>query len=219
MDIKIPCWKNNLSSKKNKLFDWIDDHIIWYIYTKPREYYLNLRGWIYYNFNKYHWELIKTAITSYPYDGTYLLVLEEKQIDKVLYYFEHHQSMIDEQYNEILRTLKLAKYCLHILNNEWDLYEYSGETKMIPQKKSEDGKTYINCEEKDAEVYHMDISNHVYHYKGPRVNKHNAYRFIDRNIMECESFKNGTMDHELYVAKCRHLYYLVRERCTDIWWD
>ena len=38
--------------KKRKWADWIDDNIVWYVYTKPREYYLTVRHWFRCNFNK-----------------------------------------------------------------------------------------------------------------------------------------------------------------------
>ena len=204
--------------KKHKWADWIDDNIVWYVYTKPREYYLTVRHWFRCNFNKYHWALVKQAWCSYPWDGNFLLELEERQIDKQLYHFEHHQTMVDEQYNEIMRSLRWAKHCIHVLNNECDYFHYDGAFKSIPQKRDENGE-FQDCTEDEAQVYRMDFSNHFYRYDGPRVNKRNAHRFVNKHILESEHFKSGNMDHDYYMSKCRHLYYMIRERYTDLWWD
>ena len=209
--------------KKHKVLDWIDDNILWYVWSKPRSAYLSVKHWFYCNWNKYHWRLVKTAFLTHPWDGGFILCLEECQIDKQLHWFKHHQLMVDEQYNEIMRSLRWAKHCIHMLNNETDLYHYDGDMKFVPQvwTTDEEGKkTLVDTEkEDDAELYRMDNSNSHYVYDGPRVNKRNAHRFLNKQTIEMDYFKNGNMDHELYLAKCRHLYYLVRERCTDLWWD
>ena len=209
--------------KKHKALDWIDDNILWYIWTNPQSAYRSIKHWFYCNWNKYHWRLVKTAFLTHPWDGSFILNLEECQIDKQLYWFEHHQAMVDEQYNEIMRSLRWAKHCIHTLNNECDLFHYNGDMKFVPQEwtTDEEGKkTLVDTErEDDAELYRIDNSDSHYVYDGPRVNKRNAYRFLTKQTIVMDYFKNGNMDHELYLAKCRHLYYLVRERCTDLWWD
>ena len=209
--------------KKHKVLDWIDDNILWYVWSKPRSAYLSIKHWFYCNWNKYHWRLVKTAFLTHPWDGAFILYLEECQIDKQIHWFKHHQLMVDEQYNEIMRSLRWAKHCIHVLNNETDLYHYDGDMKFVPQvwTTDEEGKkTLVDTEkEDDAELYRMDNSNSRYVYDGPRVNKRNAHRFLSKQTIAMDFFKNGNMDHELYLAKCRHLYYFVRERCTDLWWD
>jgi hypothetical protein len=126
--------------------------------------------------------------------------------------------MVDEEYNEIISSLRLAKYCIHILNNESDLLHFEGETKTIPVKfvTDETGKRVtVEVENEDeADVYRLDNSDSRYVYDGPRVNKRNAHRFIEKDFSE-----NENMVHVLYMAKCRHLYYLIREKYTDLWWD
>ena len=206
--------------KKHKALDWIDDNILWYVWTKPREYYLTVRHWFYCNFNKYHWRLLVTAFKTYPWDGTFILELEERQIDKQLHWFEHHQTMVDEQYNEIMRSLKWAKYCIHTLNNEYDLFHFEGDIKSIPQSKDPStGEMYDDPSNEDAELHRMDFTDHHYFYDGPRINRRNAHRFLNKGMLESNMFKEGHFDHELYMAKARHLYYLIRERYTDLWWD
>ena len=222
LDNKFDYWWYDVC-KKHKWCDWIDDHIMWYVYTKPREYYRTVRHWFYCNFNKYHWALLKQAWCSHPWDGGFILQLEERQIDKQIHWFEHHQTMVDEQYNEIMRSLRWAKHCIHVMNNECDYFHYDGESKMIPQKyvTNEEGKRVLvdTDNEDDAELYRYDNSGSQYVYDGPRLNKRNARRFMNKQTVENDYFKEGNMDHDYYIAKCRHIYYLVRERYTDYWWD
>lgn len=201
-------------AKNHKWFKWIDDNIVWYVWDKPRDWYRTVRHWFVCNFNRYHWRLLKAAWTSYPWDGGFILYLEECQIDKQLHWFEHHQQMIDEQYNEIMRTLRWAKYCIHVLNNETDLFHYDGEMKFEPIE--DVGETPDGHK---LGLSRLNMDDMVYCYDGPRVNRRNARRFLNKSFVENERFKEGHWDHELYMAKCRHIYYMVRERFTDYWWD
>lgn len=148
--------------------------------------------WFHCNFNKYHWALVKEAFLGHPWDNSFLTILEEKKLDEILHWFEHHQNMVDEQYNDIMKSLKIAKYCIHIINNGTDLYtyNYSADT------------TKGTCE---------------YSYIGPHVNTKNVRRFFG----SCESkyITTNNSFHYLYIAKCKHIYYMIRERYTDYWWD
>ena len=219
---KLGAWWHK-KCKKSKLCDWIDDNILWYVWTKPRYRYLTIRQWFYCNFNVYHWRLVKQAFLTQPWDGGFYLALEECMIDKQIHWFEHHQMMVDEQYNEIMSSLRLAKYCIHVMNNDCDLFHYDGEMKTIPEKfVTDEAGNRVTVEvdnEDEADVYRLDNSDSRYVYDGPRVNKRNAHRFMSKQTIELDFFKNGNMDHNLYIAKCRHLYYLIRERYTDLWWD
>ena len=196
--------------KSNKVCEWIDDYILWYIYDKPRSFYRSVKHWFYCNFNKYHWRLVKQAFLTYPWDGLFVLELEELQIDKQIHWFEHHQYMVDEQYNEIMRSLKWAKHCIHVMNNETDYFHYDGKVESEPVVQ-EDGSRFG--------LSKMNFDNLIYCYDGPYVNKRNASRFLSKSLIESNVFKSGNYDHEYYMAKARHLYYKIREKYTDYWWD
>lgn len=196
--------------KSNKVCDWIDDNILWYIWDKPKSAYRTVYHWFYCNFNKYHWRLIKQAFVTYPWDGGFILELEERQIDKQLHWFKHHQLMVDEQYNEIMRSLKWAKHCIHVLNNETDYFHYDGNVEYGPVKQV--GNSNMGLSE-------IKTDKLIYRYDGPYVNKRNAKRFLNKALLESNIFKSGNYDHEYYMAKARHIYYKVRERYTDYWWD
>lgn len=186
-------------TEKFKICDWIDD-IILDIISKYR----STRHWFYCNWNKEHWRLVRQAFLSYGWDGNFIYELEEKQIDKQLKWFSKHQNMIDEQYNEIMWSLKLSKYLIHVINNETDLFHYTGEPKFVK-------KTDTTSE------FHLGTLQ--YHYDGPYINKRNLKRFLNKTQLENEYFVGGDCDHDIYLIKCKYLYHRIREKYTDYWWD
>lgn len=208
--------------KKHKWADWIDDNILWYIWKKPKDKYYSIRAWFRCNWNKEHYRLIKDAFASKGWDHYHITMIEERQIDKMLKWFENHQLMVDEQYHELLRTLRWAKHCIHIINDNSDLFHYEGEIRHIPVKRviDENGNASFVKLDNDSEnvhLYELDMSESKYVYDGPYVNTRNAKRFL--NKFDMKLIENGTHIDELYVRKCKHLYYLIRYRYTDIWWD
>ena len=224
-------WDN--ACARHKSLAWIDDHVLFWLWRKPKDCYYSVRCWFRHNWNKEHWALIKAAFHSYPWDSWFITDLEERQIDKYLEHFTKTQLMVDEQYNEIMKTLRWAKHCIHSINNESDLFHYDGEIISVPQKKNEktgewedagEGEPMMTGERKvdegpKFELWRMDTDRLIYNYDGPRVNRRNAARFLNKQWVESERFQKGDMDHELYVAKCRHIYYRIREQYTDLWWD
>lgn len=186
-------------TEKYKLCDWIDDIII-----NIKSKYRSIKHWFYCNWNKEHWRLVKQAFLSYGWDGYFIYELEEKQIDKQLKWFSKHQRMIDEQYNEIIWSLKLAKYLVHVINNETDLFHFTGSSKF---NKISDGQ------------YQYDNGDLKYHYDGPYINKRNLKRFLTNAQLKDEYFMGGNCDHEIYMIKCKYMYHRIREKYTDYWWD
>lgn len=163
-----------------------------------RSWWYSVSAWFRDNCNKYHYDTVKAAFNSRPWDFQYLLYIEEAAIDEMIYYFSNHQTMIDEQYNKIMRTLKWAKSCIHIMNNDSDYFTYEHHT---------------------IEEFDLEKTCNSYRYLGPPLNKKNANRFFNKKIIESNLFKKGNMDHELYVEKAKHLYYLLRREYTGYWWD
>jgi hypothetical protein len=224
-------WDN--ACARHKSLAWVDDNILYWLWRRPKDAYYSVRCWFRYNWCREHWELLKAAFHSYPWDPCFLTYLEERQIDKYIAHFKTHQRMIDEQYNEIVRSLRWAKYCISIINDDSELFHYDGEMKSVPQIKNEETGEWEDVGEPEPmltgerkvdegpeyKLYRIDMDSMKYVYDGPRVNTRNAARFLNKKVVESDYFKEGHMRHELYVAKCRHLYYLIRERCTDLWWD
>jgi hypothetical protein len=210
IDSKIGRWWIR-KCKKYKILEWLDDKVVWYLYDKPKEFYRSIMHWFVCNWNKEHYAFMKQALVSYGWDGSFLYQMEEKMIDKYLKWFSEHQAMIDEQYNEIMSSLKKAKYLIHIINNDTDLFHYDGEIEHIPSDK-------VN-EYGEPLFYQVKTDKLKYYYDGPYVNRHNARRFLTNGEYESEMFKRGNMDNELYLKKCKHLYHKIREKYTDYWWD
>lgn len=205
-------------TKKSKICSWIDDNIVWWAYDRPKDVYLSVKHWFYCNWNKEHFRLVKQAWCSYGWDHAFLLGLEELQIDKQIKWFSKHQLMVDEQYNEIMRSLRWAKYCIHIMNTDGDeLYEYSGDMKSVPVVRDPENGELIDTDDEDAEIHRLDMSDVKYTYKGPKVNMRNMGRFFKEDA--CSVDYVTSHPSSLYVRKCKHLYYMIRERYTELWWD
>ena len=190
-----------------KKLEEIKDDIEFWLIDQPKTVYLTIRHWFYCNWNMDHFRLVKAAFTSYPWDHAYLYRLEELQIKKALRWFEKHQYATDEFHMPKLRSLKVAYTLLHRINNQDDMLDYI---------------EYENDEEmaKDGRPDNIDkqlgITPMRYVYKGPRVNKRNMDRFMNKEELKVIGHFH---DDDLYVIKAKSLYYKIRERCTDIWWD
>jgi len=183
-------------------------------FFKKPNWYRTIRYWFYCNWNKEHWRLVKQAFLSYGWDYYFLTELEERQIDKALRWFSKHKRL--ESWEQTYRSLKWAKHCLHVINTEGsDYFHFTGKVEFIPVIKDYYGNSIKSPNNKKAELYEMDWSNHKYHYDGPYINTRNALRFINADNKEYYLKKL----HELYVAKCKNLYYKIREYYSDIWYD
>lgn len=188
--------------EKHKWANWIDDNIVWHCIDKPMDIYKSIRHWFYCNWNHEHWELIKYAFTSYGWDHGFLTNLEERQLDKQIKWFTEHQIMVDEQYNRIMSSLKIAKKCLHLMNTDGDgLYHFTGSLEF---EELESGNSLV----KEGTLQ--------YHYDGPYINKRNIRRFVGMHMYD---HIDKWHEHDIYLLKVKHLYYRIREQYTEYWWD
>lgn len=181
----------------------IIDNIIYYLIDKPKDIYLTIKHWFYCNWNKEHWTLVKYAITSYGYDYAYLYELIEAQIEKQVKWFSKHQRMVDEQYNQITKSLRWAKYCIHVINNDSDLYHFEG------------GRDFL---EENCSVCKTVESLPTYVYDGPYVNIKNINRFINTDKKDIYCF---WIEHKdiLYTEKCKNLFWKIMQQYSELWWD
>lgn len=101
-----------------------------------------------------------------------------------------------------VETMRLAQRLLHIILNEDDLWDVSGEWKSIP------------CKDKPG-FYECDTSGMTITYIGPRVNTRNVSRFMNVKPEKVDEH----LAARLYLTKAEHLYYLVRLRYIHTWWD
>ena len=145
-----------------------------------------------------------------------LLVLQDNKkpmitadiFKKIIELLELPESTFENKIGEFYTQLATDKNFILLDDGTWDL--------RVNHKSS---KVLDTDDESEAELYRMDNSDSKYVYDGPRLNKRNARRFMNKQTVENDYFKEGNMDHDYYIAKCRHIYYLVRERYTDYWWD
>lgn len=190
--------------KKHKWANWIDDNIIYYIYDTPRYYIQNIRSWFRNNWNIYHWKTVKCAILSYPWDGGFITELEEAKINEAYHFFKNNQTLNDEEYHIIMRSLGWAKNLIKYVNdNGSSMFTLTGEVETIPK---ENGLTEI----RQGTLKKI--------YTGPRVNKRNASRFLNNAQLNSEYFMNECLE-DIYVIKAKALYYKIRNEYTDRWWD
>ena len=183
-----------------------DDLEFWFV-DKPKDLYLSIRHWFYCNWNMDHFRLVKAAFMSYPWDHSYLLRLEELQIKKSLRWFEKHQYATDEFHLPKVRSLRIASVLLHRINHPEELYdyvEYGSDEEMVRDGRPDDLDKQLG------------IRPMKYVYNGPRVNRRNMDRFMTKEELNVIQHFH---DDDLQVIKCKALYYKIRERYTDIWWD
>ena len=190
-----------------KTFKDIVEDIEYYLVDKPKDVYLSIRHWFYCNWNIDHFRLVKAAFFSYPWDHSYLLELEELQIIKALRWFETHQTATDEFHLPKVRSLRIASVLLRRINHPEELYDYvdyGSDEEMMRDGRPDDLDKQLG------------IRPMKYVYNGPRVNRRNMDRFMTKEELNVIQHFH---DDDLQVIKCKALYYKIRERYTDIWWD
>ncbi len=190
-----------------KTFKEIVEDIEYYLVDKPKDVYLSIRHWFYCNWNIDHFRLVKAAFFSYPWDHSYLLELEELQIIKALRWFETHQTATDEFHLPKVRSLRIASVLLHRINHPEELYDYvdyGSDEEMMRDGRPDDLDKQLG------------IRPMKYVYNGPRVNRRNMDRFMTKEELNVIQHFH---DDDLQVIKCKALYYKIRDRYTDIWWD
>lgn len=180
-------------------YEDIKDEIKYFPYRLKHWYYGTI-SWFRYHFNKGTVNLIKTILTTYPYDFCFLYRIEKAKLQEMLNYYEKSNIMSDEKKEQVVRTLKLAISLINIINEDGiQLFHYDGKMEFI-----DEGNGLHRCDTSNLH-YHSDV----------KVNLKNANRY--GNDLNQKIFNE--MPHELYVMKAKHLYYKLRLYYTDLWWD
>lgn len=180
--------------KTNKVCDWIDNHILLYIWYKPKNKYEEVKHWFYCNWNKEHLKTVKSAFLGYPWDYTYFNELSEYKLVEMERWYTNHKPYENSDI-KILRWIKIARYCLHIINND-QLIEY------IPEEKNRDSR---------------------FKYIGPYINYNNIKRFINmssyENATDIDSIINMYKKYPetYYILKCENLYYKILKNYLNNW--
>lgn len=181
--------------KKYKVLDWIDDHIVWYIWHKPKSAYKTVKYWFHCNWNKAHYHLVKTAFTSYPWDYYFLGDLVKCQIDKQIRWFDKHH-LVEGWDTEILRPLKWARHCLQYVNDDTELYTYDWKTKV---------KTYIG-----PRINYRNIDRYLEMFRSDFKTRPNKEQLINYYKKYPE---------EYYRLKCRYILFKILWQYEHCWWD
>ena len=164
-----------------------------------------------YRLNSNHIKLVWNAWKGYPFSNGYLNDLEELKLKEMLDYHKKGSlvPITDETRDNIIRWLELAYKLIYIINHENEYYHYDvltpDEKMFIESDVVVDGRKCYESNPNYKIEYRCDIN----------VNTKNANRFCDTKYIEfLKKYK-----HELYIAKARHLYHLIRERHDEEWWD
>lgn len=190
-----------------KTLEEIKEDLEYWFLDKPKDLYLSIRHWFYCNWNMDHFRLVKAAFMSYPWDHSYLLRLEELQIKKALSWFEKHQTATDEYHIPKLNSLRIAHTLLHRINHQDEWYDY------VPYENEEEMAKDGRPDKLDRM---LNITPMKYIYNGPRVNRRNMDRFMSKEELKVIGHFH---DDDLYVIKAKSLYYKIRDKYTDTWWD
>ena len=181
--------------KKYEALDWIDDHIVWYVWDKPKSAFKSIRYWFHCNWNKEHWNLVKAAFTSYPWDYYFMYNLIECQMNKQVKWFNEHH-LVEGWDVEILRPLKWAQHCIHIINNDTMLYEYDTTTKE---------KVYTG-----PKINYNNIDRFLNYFKSEFRGKPDI-KFLR------DFYKK--YPEEYYQLKCRYMLFKIIQQYSSRWWD
>lgn len=155
--------------------------------------YNDIRCWCRHNLNKHHWKVVKYAIKGYPFDFGYIWDLEKAKLEEMLNYFSKANIILPEDYELIIRDIKLAIKLLDIIREEELTFEYK-PTEDFERLTGFDYECLVN------------------------VNTNNAHRFINPRTDNLE-FAINRMPHLVYLAKAKHLYYKLMEYRIEHWWD
>ena len=163
--------------------------------------------WFKYRMNKQHLELVKESFVGYPFDHAYLTRIEEYKLKEMLEYHKNRSvvPLEDGTRNEIVSSLELACKLIHMINNEDELYDYDGDDNVAMFVKK-DG---------DDNLYELNPERNMTYVCNVKVNTNNASRFCRKDQIQIYT----KYKHELYLLKVKHVYYMLREMYTDLWWD
>lgn len=140
--------------------------------------YYDIRCWFRHNFNKHHWNVVKTAYKGYPFDFGYLLSLEKAKLQEMLHYFNN--ADIIEDYKPIQKDIKLSLKLLDIICEEELTFTYEKrggfEYKCLVNVNLNNGHRYFN--EKELEFVKNKIPHMLYIAKA----KHLYYKLLEYKI-------------------------------------
>jgi len=164
--------------------------------------YYVVRAWVKHHlFSKDFYRLLLTVLKDYPWDYSYLLVLERAKLNAMANYFEKSKIFVGWEY--VVRDIRLCINLIGIILEEKDLFHFNGD---IVFEKSEEY-------EGDYEVKHTPDFKYVCDVK---VNTKNIDRFVPEKSHQKAYLEQP---HELYILKAKYLYNKIRHEHMAEWWD
>ena len=161
--------------------------------------YYEVRAWFKYHFTKSFFHLLKTALSGYPLDESYLYELEQAKIEEMIKYHEKQQRFVG--WENVVRNMKLCVKLIDIYLEKKPLFRFSGGIQFKPIEGSDSKELVFN----DL-TYHCLV----------KVNTKNVDRFAINDAQKKMFIKHP---HELYITKAKYLYHKIRNDFDGAWWD
>lgn len=179
------------------------------LWWRIKDVFLSIKAWFCNCFNKKHFSVVKTAFIGYPWDHCYLYDLEYAKLEEMEAYFEKSNITTIETYANMLKYIRIAKYCLNVMRDKVDTFTYEYPGKLEFKQCDSDDNLYecINSDEL-FKTYKCLVN----------VNTNNISRFFN-NLDESDINYIKQYPHELYIKKAKYLYYKIRYEQDHKWWD
>lgn len=192
-----------------KIQEYWDDYVVWYLWDKPKDVYKTIRHWWWVNgSNPWTWKLIWfNLFHNQPWDYYFMWKSLWYQLNKQYYYFSHTKAFTldDEHRSRILSKIGLCIKLLNpILNDSklWAMVPKDNVDETDPYYRKVEYKCLINVNTKNAERFAqhgVDINNPA-------------------KLVRCwEYFLKEP--HELYLEKARQLVLRIISEHSGKWWD
>lgn len=151
-----------------------------------------------------NWNKIKVGISNIlwwfkviwndrQYDFEFIYVIELRKIQRMIKWWSSEETTTEKEL--ILRDLRICEYLLKVIIGEIDY------TTIIESITSSTRYSYR---------LNYYINNHY-------INTRNSKRFL--KVPEKLDKNHWVYLNDLYIEKCRNLYYLIRKYRIETWWD
>lgn len=190
----------------NKLFKNIYEEVDYRIWC-VKHWYLSLRSWFRYCWNKHHFKFVWTAFVNRPYDVSSMYQCELAQLYDMLHYFENGKYIVQEEYDKICMQIRRSISLLEIGMGLRETFHYDGDFKFEEiQDERFPGKKLYQLNDKEKPKYFCDVT----------VNLRNMDRYV-----KDETFKKfiRTHPHDLYELKAMQLYFKSKAYYSSGWAD
>lgn len=164
--------------------------------------------------NRHFFEILKTVVTGYPYDSTFLLNIEKAKIKEMIFHFERVNAgeRFGSAYVGIENDIKYMKIAVRLLDiitsDDSNIFHFNNKISFDSNEKGNVIGSWVDKDGNRAENggYQCDVN----------VNLRNMDRFVKDSALKDFYVK---FPHELYMIKVRHLYHKIRFEQESKWWE